>query len=179
MEKEGRDFKKHLHTFDRKFSAASLDLINIRVNTLDTELEAPKQQLTNTPNTPTSPSIGNRTGTQIHLRLTEQDARIDELDSDHQLIIDSLDTLHTKITDGSNKPAAHPVPLTNLNALIFHTQEDTTNIDRCVTVLCAREKEFQKSTLARITTSLVDFGQLARETEQLVATVNPTEQTRL
>ena len=148
----------------------------MRVNTLDTELKTLKQHLTNTP---TFPSTGNKTGTHFHLRLTEQDARIDKIDRDHQLIIDSLDTLHTKITDGPNEPVADPIPLTDLNASIVHTQEDTTNINRRVTTLCARERELQKSTLARTTTSLADFGQLASDTEQLVVTVNLTEQTRL
>ena len=165
MKKEGRDFKKHLHTFDRKLSAASPDLINIRVNILDTELEAPKQQLTNTPNTPTSPSIGNTTGIKIHLRLTEHDTRIDAIDNKNQLIIDSLDTLHTKIIDNSNDPATQPDPLTDLTASLVHMQESIDNINQRVTDLCARETEFQKSTLARITTSLADFGQLASNTE--------------
>ena len=141
FEKEVKLFRKNLHTFDRKFSAstsdlinvriiaiekvlethtqqctnftaATPDLINVRVNAIEAALEAHTQQCTNTPTSSYTP------GTQIHLRLTEQDTRLDAIDSDHQLIIDSLDTLHTKITNNSNEPATHPGPLTDINASI-------------------------------------------------------------
>ena len=140
IKREFKDFKKHLDTFDRKFSATSSDLINIRVNSLTTELAALKQQLTNTQ---TSPSTSDTICTPIHHRLADQDDHIDQIDSDHQLIIDSLNTLHTKITDDSNEPAANHVPLTNLTTSVVRTKEDIVNINHRVTTLCARKKEFQ------------------------------------
>ena len=100
----------------------ALDLVNVRVNALETALEAHTQQCTNTQ---TFPFI---LGTQINLRLTSQDTRLDDIDSDHKIIIDSLDNLHTKITDNTNEQAIHPDHLTDLNALIAQTQEHTDNI---------------------------------------------------
>ena len=197
LEKEIKLFRKNLHTFDRKFSAATPDLINVRINSfekafeahtqqctnytmtapdlvnvrvnaLETALEAHTQQCTNTPTSPFAP------GMQIHLHLTAQDTRLDDIDIDNQVIIDSLDNLHTKITENSNEEATHPDHLTDLNTSIAQTQERTDNIIQQVTDICAREKEVQQSTLDRITTSMTDFGQLANDTEQLMASIEPT-----
>ena len=111
------------------------DLVNVRVNTLETALEAHTQQCTNTHTSPFT------SGTQIHLRLTAQDTRLDDIDNDHQVIIDSLDNLHTKITDNSNEQVTHPDHLTDLNASITQTHEHTDNIIQQVTDICVRENE--------------------------------------
>ena len=146
----------------------ALDLVNVRVNALETALEAHTQQCTNTQTFQFIP------GTQINLRLTSQDTRLDDIDSDHKIIIDSLDNMHTKIHDNANEQVIHPDHLTDLNALIVQTQEHTDNIIQQVTNICAREKEVQQSTLDRITIYMTDVGQLANDTEELMATIDPT-----
>ena len=176
MERDIKTFNKHLNTFDRRFTAVPPDLINQRISSLNADLDALKQQLTNTK---TSPSTDVTIVTPIYHRLKDQDDRIDKLDSDHQILIDSLDTLHAKITTtpgrNSNEPTANHSSITTLTAKVVYIQEDNANLDRHITDLYAREREFQQSTLARITISMADFGQLASDNKNLVATVNPKE----
>ena len=91
------------------------DMVNIRVDAFETALAAQTQPQTNPQTFSLTP------GTHIHVRLTSQDTRLDDIHNDHQVIIDSLDNLHTKITETENEETTQPDQLTNLTTSIAQT----------------------------------------------------------
>ena len=141
MERVFKTLNKQLHAFDRKFTAASPDLINQRVNSLTTELDAIPQ----TTARPQSPITIYRCLNRSYYTPPPQRPydRIDHLDGDHQLLGDSLDALKDTITTthrrDSNEPATNHIPITTLTATVVQTQEKTANLNRSITDLCARE----------------------------------------
>ena len=79
----------------------------------------------------------------------------------------------------SQEPASNTVPLTTLTVIVRRTQDTTAALQRRITELYDRERNFQKSTLARIATAMTEFGQLISNTEQILDTINPPEQNHL
>ena len=91
------------------------DMVNVRVDAFETALAAQIQPQTNLQ------TFSLTLGTHIHVRLTAQDTRLDDIHNDHQVIIDSLDNLHTKITETENEETTQPDQLTNLTTSIAQT----------------------------------------------------------
>ena len=92
--------------------------------------------------------------------------RLDYIDRDHQVIIDSLDKLHTQVNDSATARPALPGQFATLTASIAETKDKTDTIVQQVTEHIAAEKAVLTSTMDRITMTMTEFGELANTTEQ-------------
>ena len=64
-------------------------MVSIHVDALETVLANLSQKQDTQPTLPITP------GTPIYVRFIDHEARLDYIDNDHQVIINSIDKLHT------------------------------------------------------------------------------------
>ena len=113
----------------------------IRVDALETALAKLSKIQDTQPTLPITP------GTPIALSFQDHEARLDYIDHDHQVIIDSLDKLHTQITTIETDPTVQPGQFATLTVSIAETKDKTDTIIQNVTEHIAEEKAVLNSTM--------------------------------